>query len=224
MSYWIFKANPEQYRIDDRLRDPDPNIIWRVTRYQDRIQKGDTVFLWRAGKQRGICAVMTVDVQPYKGELKSDRYEIPGAEPVTDPTTTWAKCHIIQRFALIEADAIKKIDGLELFSFFSAFQQATNFLITRPEGMILLQYIEEHKDDPPVEIPVKAPRPALRSSKPGPTRAAASATKSKPAAPTTAPAALLKCAACGRYVVSSDTERHIRENHAGLEVEWHKVK
>ena len=37
-------------------------------------------------------------------------------------------------------------------------------------------------------------------------------------------ATLLKCEVCGRYVVSSETERHIREVHAGQPVEWQKTR
>ena len=58
MSHWIFKANPEKYRIDERLKDVEPKISWRVTRYKDEIQKGDIAFIWRTGTNRGICAVM----------------------------------------------------------------------------------------------------------------------------------------------------------------------
>ena len=58
MNYWIFKANPDKYRIDDRLRDPYPHVTWAITRYHERIQKGDIVFIWRGGTPRGICAVM----------------------------------------------------------------------------------------------------------------------------------------------------------------------
>jgi len=41
--------------------------------------------------------------------------------------------------------------GLELFFFFSAFQQATNFSIRRPEGAILLEFIEKYLAEGPVK-------------------------------------------------------------------------
>jgi len=225
MNYWIFKANPEHYRIDDRLLDPDPNIIWRVTRYHDRIQKGDTVFIWRAGTPRGICAVMTIDTCPYKPKdhERSDGFELPAASAVPEPEH-WAKGRFIQRFQLIDANIIKKIPGLELFSFFSAFQQATNFTVTRPEGTILLEFIETYKPEAPVKKRESLPRPAPKARKAEPAPAAPKKNKTAATANETSGVSLLKCGACGRYVISSDTDRHIRENHAGQPVEWKKTK
>jgi predicted RNA-binding protein with PUA-like domain len=235
MSYWIFRANPELYRIDDRLRDPKTEMTWAVTRYHDRIQKGDTVFVWRAGSPRGICAVMEVEVCPYQPaehELE-DGYELPAQSSAAHPEH-WAKCRITQRFPVIEISVIKKIDGLELFSFFSAFQQATNFSITRPEGSILVDFIKEYltrEPEPKREIPVKpaarvkspaAPRSASAPSSPSAPRSRASVQVAKSPALNTV--ALLKCDMCGRFVVSTDTERHARELHPADVVGWKKVK
>lgn len=229
MSYWIFKANPETYRIDDRMLDPKPTITWAVTRYQERIKKDDTVFIWRAGVTRGICAVMTVDAFPYQpsNEEIYDGYEVP-LGIVSPLAPHWARCVINQRIPLLEAATIKKIPGLELFSFFSAFQQAVNFSITRPEALRLLGYLEHRPAD---EAPVKAPaRTAGARQAASRTAAAPAAKKTAPAVrkaapqPSTTPAPLLKCEECGRFVVSSDTERHVREAHNGLPVEWRKVK
>lgn len=216
MNYWIFKANPEQYRIDDRLLEPAAEIVWAVTRYHERIQKGDTVFVWRAGTPRGICAVMLVEACPYEPDEQelNDGFELP-LGGVTRGTGHWAKCRLIKRFQVIDASVIKKIEGLELFSFFSAFQQATNFTVTRPEASILLEFIETSKPEPPVRKVVSPPKPVK------PVRQA-SVKKSKPAASTDV--SLLKCASCGRFVVSTDTDRHVREAHDGLAVAWKKTK
>jgi hypothetical protein len=42
MNYWIFKYNPQLYRIDDRLNDPSAEITWKVSKYRREIQAGDT--------------------------------------------------------------------------------------------------------------------------------------------------------------------------------------
>ena len=241
MNYWIFKANPDKYRIDDRLLNPYPHMTWAVTRYPDRIKQGDIVFIWRGGTPRGICALMEIDACPYdpSPEDLNDGFEIPAGSVELGPDH-WAKGHIIQRFALVEASVIKKIPGLELFSFFSAFQQAINFTITRPEASILLEYIEEHKSDPPVKIPEKpvkpvkpvrqAAAPSVKQSAPAKAAAPARQRPSRPAQaqlaprPTTVAATLLKCDMCGRFVISTDIERHAREAHPGERVEWIKVK
>ncbi len=233
MNYWIFKANPDKYRIDDRMLNSYPHITWAVTRYHDRIQKGDTVFIWRGGTPRGICAVMLIDDCPYdpRPDDLNDGFEIPPGS-VSLGEDHWARGHIIQRFALVEASAIKKIPGLELFSFFSAFQQAINFTVTRPEASILLEYIEAHKSDPPVKIPEKPVKPArpvkpVKPAKPVTavqTRTTHSRVPRAVARPATVAATLLKCDLCSRFVISTDTDRHAREAHPGQQVEWQKLK
>jgi hypothetical protein len=226
MNYWMFKANPDHYRIDDRLLNPAAEITWAVTRYHERIQKGDTVFIWRAGTPRGICAVMLIDECPYLAQEKDldDGYQLPAARNAPIPAH-YAKGHLTQRFPIIETSVIKKIDGLELFSFFSAFQQATNFTLTRPEGTILLQFIEEHRlewQNQPRQI---AAKPVAKTRKADPTPApGARKTKSAVPASVSNEAVLLKCQVCGRYVVSSDTDRHARESHPGDIVDFKKTK
>lgn len=150
MNYWIFKANPAHYRIDDRLHDPDPTIVWAVTKFQENIKPGDIVFVWRTGTIRGdtplgICAVMEILINPYQAVENEllDGYQILTNISSTTNAIQWAKCKIHLRFRIIESREIKKISGLEQFSFFKAFQQATNFAITPDEGEILLKYIEK---------------------------------------------------------------------------------
>jgi|GEM_PF-1624751 len=223
MNYWIFKANPEHYDIDGRLLDPAPEIIWAVTRYHDRILPRDTVFIWRAGTPRGICAVMTIDACPYQPQEKDlhpGKFDLPAGRTAPAPEH-WAKAHFIKRFPVIDTTIIKKIPGLELFSFFSAFQQAVNFLITRPEGMILLEFIEQYLQNGPAAK--REPAPKLRKPAVG---RVTSPSRSKPVEPAkkSTPVALLKCKTCGRYVVSTDTDRHVREAHPGQSVEWQKTK
>ena len=242
MSYWIFKANPDQW-IDDRLRDLSDNLIWAVTRYHDRIKKGDLVFIWRSNSPRGICAVMEIDQCPYEpkpDELKNGfkmRSKDSGVNLAKDGVVPspdhWAKGRLTLRFPLIEMSVIKKIPGLELFSFFSAFQQAINFTLTRPEGSILMEYIELHKNDE--EKPEMAPRqstakPVVKSRNSDPQRGSSvhssheNKTKAGTPARTSVPVVLMQCGECNRYVVSSDTERHGSEDHPGVDVHWKKAK
>lgn len=222
MNYWIFKVNPEHYRIDERLLDPAPQLTWAVTRYHERIQKGDTVFIWRAGTPRGICAVLVIETCPYEPEPTdlNDGFELPPGS-VKRGLDHWAKGQLTQRFPIIEANIIKKIPGLELFSFFSAFQQAINYSVTRQEGARLLDFIGKYQ----AENHESTTKPAAKPRKPAPVPAV-SAKKNQPAKPAnkSANVALLKCEACGRYVVSSDTDRHIREFHGGQPVEWNETK
>ncbi len=125
MNYWIFKANPTHYNIDGRLNDPDPVLVWMVSRYLEKIQHGDTVFIWRTGNPRGICAVMLIEECPYalqKNDYEGDGYETPGHE-VIDPDDKWTKATITRRFKIIETSEIKLIKGLEHFSFSKLFNR-----------------------------------------------------------------------------------------------------
>jgi len=221
LNYWIFKANPDHYRIDERLLEANPQLTWAVTRYHERIEKGDTVFIWRAGTPRGICAIMLIDEYPFEPDQKdlNDGFESPLGS-VSRGTDHWAKGHLVQRFPIIAASVIKKIPGLELFSFFSAFQQAINFSITRPEGARLLGFIEKYQ----AEEHESVLKPTVKARKPESTRTTGE--KKKPLGPAKGSSVvpLLKCESCGRYVVSSDTDRHILEAHGGQPVGWNKTK
>jgi len=35
MAFWIFKCNPEKYRLAERLADPNPTLTWTVSRYRE---------------------------------------------------------------------------------------------------------------------------------------------------------------------------------------------
>jgi hypothetical protein len=65
----------------------------------------------------------------------------------------------------------------------------------------------------------------LKNKKPAPVRAVSTKKgQAAGAAKESTEVTLLKCETCGRYVVGTDTERHIRETHAGQPVEWKKTK
>ena len=140
MSYWIFKASPDQYRLDERLKDKEPKIQWRVTRYKDEIKTGDTVFLWRTGKDRGICAVMNVDSNPEdKNELESEQKFYVERDTLVRTRVAGTLTH---RIDCISSLALKVTPGLENLSVFSGYQQATNFKVMPEEGKIIMRLVE----------------------------------------------------------------------------------
>jgi predicted RNA-binding protein with PUA-like domain len=53
---WIFQANPEKYDIDTELRTLDVGD-WTVRRYQNRVQPGDLVFVWKSSPRRSIRGI-----------------------------------------------------------------------------------------------------------------------------------------------------------------------
>jgi predicted RNA-binding protein with PUA-like domain len=141
MAFWIFKCNPERYRLADRLLDPNPTITWTVTRYRDEIGPGDTVFLWVTGRDRGIRAVMRVDEAPrLMRELESEQPY--WAE--RDTQEQWRVVGILtHRNVNLAHTTLREVDGLEELSVFQGFQQQTNFPVTPNQGAILLQLIQD---------------------------------------------------------------------------------
>jgi hypothetical protein len=67
MKTWIFQGNPEVFDIDSYLAATAGLITWRVARYAEQIEPGDTVYIWRSQgdlpQMAGIVAEGTV-VEP----------------------------------------------------------------------------------------------------------------------------------------------------------------
>jgi hypothetical protein len=142
MAFWIFKCNPDQYQLSDRLADPNPTISWRITRYRDEIAPGDTVFIWVTGRDRGVRAVMRVDEAPREmAELESEQPY--GVE--RDTQTVWRVLGTLtHRDVNLSHAALREVPGLENLSVLrkDVFQQTTNFPVTPGEGAILLALVE----------------------------------------------------------------------------------
>jgi predicted RNA-binding protein with PUA-like domain len=143
MSYWIFKVNPDLYRIDQRLHDPDPQTSWRVTRYRAEVKKGDVAFIWRAGARRGICGVMQVQTDPAKMEELEAEQKYHARRD--DKIIVRVLGTLTQRFDCISSTALKNIPGLENLTVLKpkeVFPRATNFKVTDKEGEILMRAVE----------------------------------------------------------------------------------
>lgn len=137
MAFWIFKCNPDKYRLEDRLSDRNPSLTWSVTRYRDKIAAGDTVFLWITGDQRGIRAVMRVEEPPgLMAELESEQTYW----AARDERVSWrVMCRLVQRKVNLVHSELRNVEGLAELSVFTGFQQATNFPVTNAQGMILMR-------------------------------------------------------------------------------------
>ena len=139
MNYWIFKVNPARYRINDRLRDPDPATTWLITRYAGEIAPGDLAFVWLTGPKRGICAVIQIDSYPRL------MLEIDIERRYTVDLDTGERLRVngtfLHRFACVSHMVLRQTPGLEKLSVFGGFQQATNFRVTRLEGEQLMRLV-----------------------------------------------------------------------------------
>ena len=139
MAYWIFKCNPEKYRLADRLADPNNTLTWTVSQHRDAIGPGDTAFIWETGQNRGIRAVMRVDEAPREmAELETE--QVYWNE--RDTTEHWRIVGTLTHrdVGLIHTD-LRQVPGLEKLSVFSGFQQKTVFPVRPEEGVILLRLV-----------------------------------------------------------------------------------
>jgi hypothetical protein len=46
MANWIFQGNPDRFDIDRYIAAHNP-VMWMVSQHKDKVQNGDTVFLYR---------------------------------------------------------------------------------------------------------------------------------------------------------------------------------
>jgi predicted RNA-binding protein with PUA-like domain len=141
MAFWIFKCNPDKYRLAERLADPNPTLTWTVSRFRDEINAGDTVFLWVTGPERGIRAVMRVDDQPPRmmSEIESEQAYWAERDTQEQYRVVGTLTH---RDVELPHTQLREVERLEEPSVFSGFQQATNFSVTPAQGEILLRFVK----------------------------------------------------------------------------------
>ena len=139
MAFWIFKCNPDKYRLADRLADPNPTLTWTVSRFRDEINAGDTVSLWVTGPRRGIRAVIRVDEPPrLMAEMETEQ-------------AYWIERDTQEQFRVVGTltrrdvnlphHELREVEGLAELSVFTGFQQATNFPVTPAQCEILSRLV-----------------------------------------------------------------------------------
>jgi hypothetical protein len=139
MNYWIFKCNPELYRIDDRLNDPNPVITWKVSRYRDEIKDGDTAFIWKTGDDRGIVGAMRLQSDPQlMAEIPSELpYAIGGHAGGKEMMVIG---ELVAR-KTITVSELQDVQGLAGLSALHPPYQGTNFPATHEEGQLLMELL-----------------------------------------------------------------------------------
>lgn len=53
---WIFQGNPKRFDIDAYITEFD-YVYWSAPQHKEKVQIGDTVYIWRAGSDAGIVAI-----------------------------------------------------------------------------------------------------------------------------------------------------------------------
>jgi hypothetical protein len=137
VKYWLFCCDPKRYSLDERLRDPNPRMTWRVTRYHDDIAAGDLVFVWLTGPERGIRALLHVT----SSAEVVDRLE-PGDVDCVDvemgPIYV-LEAAIVSRGSFLPASTLRAKPVLAEMSIFSESQHATEYHLSRPEALGILE-------------------------------------------------------------------------------------
>jgi EVE domain len=145
---WIFKANPDEWSIDeylDALRSgrESSDLVWLVTRFEERISSGDRVYLWRAsGRNAAIVALAratgpVADLPEDKSQYRHGQY----AEKYAGlrPRAPLRIEHVLER--PLTKVAIQHNRGLadeaSDLSIFRWYTQATNFPVQPSEEVAL---------------------------------------------------------------------------------------
>lgn len=145
MKYWLLCCDPEGYPLDERLRDPDPRMTWRVTRYHDHIAAGDLAFVWVTGPHRGIRAVLHVissaEVVDQTGPDDVDCVDVEiGPVYVLEAA-------VVARGSFLSATSLRARPVLAEMSIFSDTQHATEYHLSRPEALEILELLAVRPSD-----------------------------------------------------------------------------
>jgi predicted RNA-binding protein with PUA-like domain len=141
MAYWVFQANPNEYSVVNALA---AGIVrsWHVKQHASRIQTGDVVFIWKAGRDAGIFALATVTGQPRP--MRATPQELGHYAPefralLTDQDQLRAPLGVdlvlpapISRTELREHPVLRELSILRM-------PRGTNFPVTDAQGELLIE-------------------------------------------------------------------------------------
>src|SRR5262249_25393115 len=114
-----------------------PELTWVVRQHKDRIRKGDSVFLWQAGKDAGIVALGTLVTGPTEMEQLEEEKRFNVAKDEFGGVQLRARVRVdqvlpepLRRTALMGQPALGKLTIL-------TGPQGSNFSVTREEEQAL---------------------------------------------------------------------------------------
>lgn len=130
---WIFQSNPKYYNIEGAL-EVLTEMNWLVNQYPKQIRAGDTVYIWKSGKEGGIIAVGTILTNPtmMSMESKTDHFVIDETKFVSDALRVRVRIDYklpgIQRIGRENFKNHPVLSSMEIVNF----ADATNFMV-KPE-------------------------------------------------------------------------------------------
>jgi hypothetical protein len=146
VKYWLVCCDPDRYPLDERLRDPDPRMRWRVTRYHDDIAAGDLAFVWLTGARRGISAVLHV----FSSAEVVDRLapsDVDCVDVEIGPIYV-IEAAVVAHGTFVAAQVLREQPALAEMSIFSGAQHATEYHVSRMEAMKILELMSAHRSGP----------------------------------------------------------------------------
>lgn len=152
-NYWIFQSNPKYYDIVGALKEYQ-SMNFTVSRYKDEIKPGDTVFIWASGNDAGIYAIAEVTSLPYALGYTPTRDPFDREERNVDEKTTTVDINVLEVLErpLFKTQLIIKSELRDL-SIVTA-PQGTNFRVTKPQGDLIMELINEIIADEPDDEPL----------------------------------------------------------------------
>ncbi|MDY6985649.1 MAG: endonuclease NucS [Candidatus Thermoplasmatota archaeon] len=149
---WIFQANPKTYDILNALSSKEElgeeNDMWSVSRFKDRIHKGDTALIWMSStspksNDAGIYAVAEITSNPEYMKSTS-KFWISEDDFKKQQNNLWVRLKYKLIFANnpIFREELKSIDELKNMLIFKQ-PQGTNFPVTQEEWRVISDLIKK---------------------------------------------------------------------------------
>jgi MoxR-like ATPase len=149
---WIFQSNPEYYDVRGALAVLKSDTCL-VSRYEDKIEIGDRVYLWESGKDAGIVGVGEVI------DATSPRPPLPESVPFQRDRERFAgdRARVLLRFLgsvepPLSRHQIQTVPGLSDLSILKQ-PQGTNFIVTPAEAEAIEELLSETKESTNMEPP-----------------------------------------------------------------------
>ncbi len=141
---WIFQCNPEKYKIDKALEDPNvkQGFHWKVRQHPTEIAKGHIGLMWRSGKSAGIIAITELISDP--GEfVESDAEKGYWIDSKNEEGIQFrVKMKVRKKLSeLLTKEKIKGTEGLQDLSIVKM-PRGTNFPVTPEQWEIIEKLIE----------------------------------------------------------------------------------
>jgi hypothetical protein len=110
MAAWIFQANPKAYDIDAAL-DELAEIWWRAPQYTAELRSGDSVAIWRSGKEAAVVAVGRLASEPQLVRMSPRERRFVRAESEDDDDSTRVLIRV-RRCEPVSKDAVAALPEL----------------------------------------------------------------------------------------------------------------